>query len=452
MRVRDVDAPERDGPVDELRRVGRHRSPPRVVGVVGVLPQHALGDVPAGVECRRVEPAIVVPARDVGRIEEQLSGLNRQPDVVLGRDAVAEDPQHAREIDGRRLHHPGALVEPRVLEDRAQDGPRRVARLDVELLERGLGLVVRRLRDEVAPELAREERLVRRVGDRQHHGLLPAVRAGLVEDDLHRVVVPVAVEAEPDPAVPVLVRRGEPGQGPGLLAHVTLRVAGAVAQGEQLHQLAGVVLVRRALLALEAVEVQQHRGVLRHPRDEAGERAEPRPPEHVVLADHQALRADGLVRCREPVVPDERHSLRQRPARPHHPVEPPQVVVPELVEREQPVAVDLRRLADEVVRAGREQVRDGAVEAARGERSLLARSRAESGAPEKPLGLGGSKMTRDTRAAACDNRRRRGGLGSIARTGDVVLSCGGARRRSRVDDASALARRVPASPTILERR
>ena len=262
------------------------------------------------------------------------------------------------------------------------------------------------------------------MGDGQHHGLLPAVRAGLVEDDLHRVVVPVAVEAELDPAVPVLVRRGEPGQGPGLLAHVTLRVAGAVAEGEQLHQLAGVVLVRRALLALEPVEVQQHRGVLRHPRDEAGERAEPRPPEHVVLADHQPLRADGLVRRREPVVPDEGHSLRQRPARSHHPVEPPQMVVPELVEREQAVAVDLRRLADQVVRACREEMRDRAVEAARGERSLLARSRAEARAPEKPLGFEQVQNDPYTRAAACDNRRRRGGLGSIARTGE---SC--SRRR-----------------------
>ena len=251
-----------------------------------------------------------------------------------------------------------------------------------------------RLRDEIAPELAREERLVGRMGDRQHHGLLPAVRAGLVEDDLHRVVVPIAVEAELDPAVSVLVRRRESGQGPGLLAHVPLGVAGAVAQREELHQLAGVVLVGRALLALQAVEVQQHRRVLGDARHEPGKEPSPRAPEHVVLADHQALRTDGLVRRREPVVPDERHPLRQRTARPHHPVEPPQVVVAELVEREQPPAVDLRRLTDQVVRAGREQMGDGAVEAAGGERPFLARSRAKAGTPEKPLGLGRSKTTR----------------------------------------------------------
>ena len=246
------------------------------------------------------------------------------------------------------------------------------------------------------------------MGDRQHHGLLPAVRAGLVEDDLHRVVVPVAVEAELDPAVPVLVRRGEPGQRAGLLAHVALRVAGAVTEREQLHQLAGVVLVRRALLALEAVEVEQHRRVLGDARHEAGERAEPRAPEHVVLADHQPLRADGLVRGREPVVPDERHPLGQRPARAHHPVEPPQVVVPELVEREQPAAVDLRRLPDQVVRPGREQMRDGAVEAACGERSLLARSGAEARAPEEPFGFSRSKMTRVDGQRHATNRRLRG--------------------------------------------
>ena len=187
--------------------------------------------------------------------------------------------------------------------------------------------------------------------DRQLDRLLPAVRARLVEHDLHRIVVSVAVEAELDPAVAVLVVRREAGQGAGLLAHVALGVARAVTEREQLHQLARVVLVRGALLALEPVQVEQHRRVLGHAHDEAGERAETRAAEHVVLPDHQTLRADGLVRGREPVVPDERHPLRQGAARAHHAVEPPEVVVAELVEREEAAAVDLRRLADEVGRA-----------------------------------------------------------------------------------------------------
>ena len=127
---------------------------------------------------------------------------------------------------------------------------------------------------------------------------------------------------------------------------------------------------------------------------EAGERAEAGAAEHVVLADHQALRADRLVRGREPVVPDERHPLGQRTARAHHAVEPPEVVVAELVEREEAAAVDLRRPADEVVGAGREELRDGAVEAPRGERAVLAGPRAESRAPEESLGLCGTKGTR----------------------------------------------------------
>ena len=102
------------------------------------------------------------------------------------------------------------------------------------------------------------------------------------------------------------------------------------------------------------------------------------------------------------------------------------MVVSELVEREQAAAVDLRRLPDEVVRTGREQVRDGAVEAACGERPLLARSRAESGTPEKPLGLGRSKMTRvhgrrHSTIVGCE-----AGFGSIARTGE---SCRRSRQR-----------------------
>ena len=51
-----------DRAVDELLRIGRHLAAPRVLGVVGVLLQHARGHVPAGVECRGVEPAVVVPA------------------------------------------------------------------------------------------------------------------------------------------------------------------------------------------------------------------------------------------------------------------------------------------------------------------------------------------------------------------------------------------------------
>ena len=87
-------------------------------------------------------------------------------------------------------------------------------------------------------------------------------------------------------------------------------------------------------------------------------------------------------------MPDERHPLDQRPARAHHPVEPPEVVVPPRVEGRDrvPVAV-LGRMPDEPLALRMGQRGDGAVEALLRELLGLARARAESGAPEEALGL-----------------------------------------------------------------
>ena len=50
--------------------------------------------------------------------------------------------------------------------------------------------------------------------------------------------------------------------------------------------------------------------------------------EELVLVEHELLRADAVVRGREPVVPDEGHPLDELLVRAHHAVEPPEVVVP----------------------------------------------------------------------------------------------------------------------------
>ena len=149
------------------------------------------------------------------------------------------------------------------------------------------------------------------------------------------------------------------------------------------------------LLALEPVEIQEHRRVLGHTCDEPRERAETGPAEHVVLPDHQALRADGLVRGRKPVVPDERHALDEGPRRSHHAVEPPDVVVaPRVVRRERAALLVFRRRADELLRPGMRQRMDGAVEPELRERVGLALARAEAGTPKQPLSLSGSERAR----------------------------------------------------------
>ena len=153
--------------------------------------------------------------------------------------------------------------------------------------------------------------------------VLPAEGAGFVEDHLHVRVVVCAVEVEVDPADVVLPVGRPSGQGAGLLAHVALGVAVPGPEGEDLHHLAGVVLVRGALDRVQPIEVEKHRRVDRHPHREPGEVAEPALPEEVVLREHQLLVPDRLVRGREPVVPDERHPLDERPRGANHLVEPP---------------------------------------------------------------------------------------------------------------------------------
>ena len=127
---------------------------------------------------------------------------------------------------------------------------------------------------------------------------------------------------------------------------------------------------------------------MRHVEEELVERAERVAAEELVLVEHQPLRADALVRGREPVVPDERHPLDQRARGPHHPVEPPEVVLaPGVVRVERMALVVVGRGPDELLGAGVDERGDRAVEPLRGERRGLARPRAEAGAPEQPLGL-----------------------------------------------------------------
>ena len=157
------------------------------------------------------------------------------------------------------------------------------------------------------------------------------------------------------------------------------RVAAAGAEREQLHQLAGVVLVRRPLGVLRAGEPEQHRRVLRDLAQHRVERAEREAAQQLVLVQHQLLRADAVERGREPVVPDEGHPLDERAGRPHHPVEPPEVVVTPGVGRREPAALVVARLgADELLATRPGQRVDGAVEPELRQRRGLAAAAARS--------------------------------------------------------------------------
>jgi hypothetical protein len=216
----------------------------------------------------------------------------------------------------------------------------------------------------------------------------------MVEDRLRGRIVVVRVVAElhrPDVAVPAVPEAGERLR---LLADVALAVAAAGAEREELHHLPRVVLVRGVLRVVAPVQPEQHRRVLRHVEQQLVERAETAAAEELVLVQHQTLRADAAVRGREPVVPDQRHPLHERPRRPHHPVEPPEMVVAPGVEgRERAALVVVRPVTHEVLPAGVRQRVDGTFEAEAGEGACLTRPGPEPGTPEQPLRLRDSERT-----------------------------------------------------------
>ncbi len=328
-----------------------------------------------------------------GRLEEALACRVVQPDPGVRVDALAQRAEHPRRDDHRRLRHPRAEVERRMAQDRLQQRAD-LPRLPVLLLERARRRTVGRHGHEVAPELAHEEGGVRRILEAEVTGVLPVEGALLAEDQLEAEVVPGPVVAEVRGADAALPLVAEPGQRPRLLADVLLGIAVLRAEGEQLHQLARVVLVRRAPAVLRAVQPEEHRRVRGDVQQQLPEVPERVAAEQRVLAEHQLLRADPVERGGEPVVPDERHALDERPARARHSVEPPEVVVTPRVPRGEPSALGVLRRGPGHALAGRAgQGQDGAVEPELRERPGLTRARAEAGAPEQALRLGRPERT-----------------------------------------------------------
>jgi hypothetical protein len=123
------------------------------------------------------------------------------------------------------------------------------------------------------------------------------------------------------------------------------------------------------------------------------ERAQEARAEELVLIEHQALGADAVVGGCEPVVPDERHALDERPARAHHAVEPPEVVVsPRVIGRERALVVVHGSGADEALAGRARQRANGAVETELREPFRLTWARPETGTPKQPLGLSGPEL------------------------------------------------------------
>ena len=97
----------------------------------------------------------------------------------------------------------------------------------------------------------------------------------------------------------------------------------AHAHGEQLHDLAGEVLVRRALHVHPGIEEGEHRRVLRDRDHELAEVAGGVAAEGLVLAQHLAEVAHLVLAGGEMAVPEQRHLLLERALGVEHAIRPP---------------------------------------------------------------------------------------------------------------------------------
>jgi hypothetical protein len=214
--------------------------------------------------------------------------------------------------------------------------------------------------------------------------LLRAEAAAVPEQALDAVVVALLVEPR---AVDLAVaaRDAPAGQRTGGLADVALVVA--LGEREELHELAGVVLVRRVLVGVGEREEELHRRVARDLPQQPRERAHAVLAQHPVLAQHERR---VLIARGEVVVPEERELLLQRPRRSHHPVEPPQDVVAVLVEGIDRPALDRGARAEQRRAALRtvDDVRDRSSSAGTRPVPDLLRCGAETRAPEEAADVG----------------------------------------------------------------
>ena len=192
--------------------------------------------------------------------------------------------------------------------------------------------LVQRLVDEVGPQLADQELGMVVVGDASRSTSCGPEAPLVAEDPLGAAVVVLGLEARGQQDAAGALALDVAGQRAGGLADVGLGVAVALAEREELHQLAREVLVGLVLVGADQVEERPHRGVLHHVGQQRRERAERAAAEDRVLAQHQRR---VLVARGEVVVPEEHHLLFQRPRGADHAVHPPEHVVAVLVGRVQ---------------------------------------------------------------------------------------------------------------------
>ena len=172
------------------------------------------------------------------------------------------------------------------------------------------------LADEEAVDLGRDvlgrDRLLE--NDLEH--VHPVEVPGAAQKRLGSVVVPRLVDDE------VQVVEVPAGEGARRLADVAFRVV-AHAHREQLHHLAGEVLVGGSLHVHPGIEVVEHPRILRDRDQQLAEVPGRVTLEHLDLEQHLPVVADLALGGGEVPVPEQRHLLFERPVGVEHPLRPP---------------------------------------------------------------------------------------------------------------------------------
>ncbi len=120
------------------------------------------------------------------------------------------------------------------------------------------------------------------------------------------------------------------GQRAGALAHILLRVAVAMTEREQLHELPGQVLIGRRGGILLPIQPEQHRGIGKHRHGQTAEVAATGPPERLVLPGQPPGPTHLGGRSRKVVMPKKGQLLAERFLDGHHAADPPRRQVRQL--------------------------------------------------------------------------------------------------------------------------
>ena len=165
--------------------------------------------------------------------------------------------------------------------------------------------------------------------------------------------------------------------------HVLLGIV-AFAETKQLHQLAGVVLVRMGFAIGRRIEINEHRRIAGNLLDQRPKIAQRVSAEQPILLEHQ-VRVGHFIGARGKVpVPEQRHSLEQRIVRGEHDVHPPGGELPGVARRQNGRRQFIALLANVagVVRAAHDLLDDGCRDFASPPRRFAPRG-AECGAAEQ---------------------------------------------------------------------